>query len=148
MNCFLYQLRFNTPVHFGSSDSALSLYSTEDHFRADTLFSALCHMAAQLFGNEGVEKLLNMAARGELRLSDGMPWQGDTLYLPKPCCAVQTAREIPAEKRKALKKLAWIPAERFEEYCRALTMGTLFECESVSFGRAVENTKAAVPDGG
>ena len=53
MNCFLYRLRFNTPVHFGSSDSALSLYESEDHFRADTLFSALCHTALQLFGNDG-----------------------------------------------------------------------------------------------
>ena len=42
MNCCLYQLRFNTAVHFGGSDSALSLYSSEANFRADTLFSALC----------------------------------------------------------------------------------------------------------
>ena len=146
MNCFLYQLRFNTPVHFGSPDSALSLYSSEDHVRSDTLFSALCHTAAQLFGNKGVEKLLNMVAHGDLILSDGMPWQGDTLYLPKPFYTVQTARELPAEKRKAIKKLAWIPTDRFEEYCKALTTGTLFECENVSFGRMIESTKAKVPD--
>ena len=45
MNYFLFKLSFHTPCHFGSSDSALSLYTSEDHFCADTLFSALCHTA-------------------------------------------------------------------------------------------------------
>lgn len=40
MNYFLFKLSFHTPCHFGSSDSALSLYTSEDHFCADTLFSA------------------------------------------------------------------------------------------------------------
>ena len=147
MNCFLYQLRFNTPVHFGSPESALSLYSSEDHFRADTLFSALCHTASQLYGSDGVEKLLTLVREGKLSLSDAMPWQGETLYLPKPFYTVRTERELPAEKRKAIKKLAWIPADRFDEYCKALSTGVLFECENVSFGRMVESTKARVPDG-
>ena len=148
MNCFLYQLRFNTPVHFGSSESALSLYSSEDHFRADTLFSALCHTALQLQGGDGLEKLLTMAGEGKLLLSDAMPWQGDSFYLPKPFYAAQTARELPADKRKAIKKLAWIPVDRFEEYCRAIQSGVLFECEAVSFGNAFETTRAMVPEQG
>ena len=90
MNCFLYRLRFNTPVHFGSSDSALSLYESEDHFRADTLFSALCHTALQLYGNDGSGKLPDMAKTGRLLLSDAMPWAGDAYYLPKPCHAART----------------------------------------------------------
>ena len=39
MNYFLYKLKFTTAVHFGSSDSALGLLASEDHFCADTLFS-------------------------------------------------------------------------------------------------------------
>ena len=146
MNCYLFQLRFNTPVHFGGSDSALSLYSSEDHFRADTLFSALCHTAMQMHGEAGVERLMDMAHRGGLVLSDSMPWQGDRLYLPKPCYTAQTARELPADQRKAMKKLAWIPVAEFDDYCSAMTDGTLFETAPVTFGHVVESTKAAVPE--
>ena len=43
MNYFLFKLQFDTAVHFGGADSALSLYTSEETLRADTLFSALCH---------------------------------------------------------------------------------------------------------
>lgn len=147
MNYFLYQLQFNTAVHFGGSDSALSLYQSEDHFRADTLFSALCHTALQLEGAEGLNRLVNLAQRGELLLSDSMLWAGEQYYLPKPIFAPETAPELPGEKRKALKKLAWIPVEQFDAYCDALKTGKLFEAESVSFGKTTEITKALVPEG-
>ena len=39
MSCFLFSLRFTAPVHFGLSDAAMSLYASEETFRADTLFS-------------------------------------------------------------------------------------------------------------
>lgn len=148
MNCLLYQLRFNTPVHFGGSDSALSLYSSEDHFRADTLFSALCHTALQTGGVEDLEKLLSLAKSGSLLLSDSMPWAGDCFYLPKPFLTARTNQELPPEKRKAFKKLAWIPADRFGEYCDALRTGVFFESEAVSFGKSSEITKAMVPEQG
>lgn len=145
MNCFLYQLRFNAPVHFGGADSALSLYGSEDHFRADTLFSALCHTALQLHGNTGLERLLALTRSGKLLFSDSMPWARERFYLPKPFFTVRMTQELPAEKRKAIKKLAWIPADRFEEYCDAIRSGMFFECEAVSFGRSAEITKAMVP---
>lgn len=146
MNCLLFQLKFNTPVHFGSQDSALSLYGSEAHFRADTLFSALCHTAAQLNGEDGVQRLIGLANSGKLLLSDSMPWQGDTLYLPKPYCTAKTRREQPADQRKKLKKLAWIPVERFDEYCTALRTGELFSCDAPAFGHTDEVVKAVVPE--
>lgn len=54
MDYYLYKLKFDGAVHFGQSESALSLYATADHFRADTLFSALCHTALSLWGEDGV----------------------------------------------------------------------------------------------
>ena len=45
MNYSLIRLQFDGLAHFGTSDSALSLFTSEDHFYADTLFSALCHTA-------------------------------------------------------------------------------------------------------
>lgn len=146
MNYFLYQLEFDTAVHFGGTDSALSLYQSEDHFRADTLFSALCHTALQLDGASGLNRLLELARKGELLLSDAMPWKEEQYYLPKPIFSPDAAPELPGEKRKLLKKLAWIPAVRFEEYSRAIKTGALFDMEPVRFGSASDVTKAAVPD--
>lgn len=146
MNYFLYQLEFNTAVHFGGADSALSLYQSEDHFRADTLFSALCHTALQLDGESGLNRLLELARKGELLLSDAMPWKEEQYYLPKPIFPPDVPPELPGEKRKLLKKCSWIPAVRFEEYCQALKTGTLLDMEPVRFGSSSDVTKAAVPD--
>ena len=41
MNYSLIRLRFDGLAHFGTSDSALSLFTSEDHFYADTLFATL-----------------------------------------------------------------------------------------------------------
>ena len=54
MNYSLIRLRFDGLAHFGTSDSALSLFTSEDHFYADTLFSALCHTALSLHGIDGL----------------------------------------------------------------------------------------------
>ena len=53
MNYFLIKLEFDSCVHFGTADSAQSLSASEDHVLADTLFSALCHTALQLHGQDG-----------------------------------------------------------------------------------------------
>lgn len=148
MNYFLYQLKFNTSVHFGGSDSALSLYHSEDHFRADTLFSALCHTALQLQGEAGLNRLLETTCKGNLLFSDAMPWAGEQFFLPKPFFSPSATTEIPGEKRKALKKLAWIPVSRFDDYCSDLINGQLFDAEPVPFGFCAETTKASVPEPG
>ena len=58
MNYFLFKLRFETAVHFGPSDAALPLAASEEHVRADTLFSARCHTALSLWGEDGVQALV------------------------------------------------------------------------------------------
>ena len=68
MDYYLYKLKFDGAVHFGQSESALSLYTTADHFRADTLFSALCHTALSLWGEDGVQELVKQAEADELLL--------------------------------------------------------------------------------
>ena len=100
MNYYLYRLKFDTAVHFGPSSSAQSLYTSEDHFCADTLFSALCHTALSLYGPEGLEQLCRQAKAGKLLLSDSMPWINETLYLPKPVVSARGEQEVPAAGRK------------------------------------------------
>ena len=149
MNYFLYKLAFDTAVHFGPTDSALSLYSTEDHFLADTLFSALCHAAVSLYGPTGAELLHEQAGSGQLCLSDGMPWKGDDLYLPKPFFYAENRQEVDPKLRKAMKKLAWIPISAFGAFAESVQGGEPFDAgaHKVQFGAAEEMTKAAVQPG-
>lgn len=121
----LIRLRFDGLVHFGSSDSARSLFTSEDHFYADTLFSALCHAALSLHGEAGVQALIQQARDGTLLLSDSMPWkrtaQGIDYYLPKPCKSFVDAahrQETATSSRKALKRLNWIAVSEFLSFFR------------------------------
>lgn len=78
MNYFLFKLQFDTAVHFGGADSALSLYTSEETLRADTLFSALCHETLVQHGEEALEQLCAQVRQGKFLLSDTMPWYGET----------------------------------------------------------------------
>lgn len=146
MNYFLFKLAFDSAVHFGGADSALSLEHSEMNFRADTLFSALCHAAISLQGEEGVQELCRQVQQGELLLSDAMPWQGEDFYLPKPLAVSDSRAEVPSQMRKKIKRMAWLPVMELETYVHSLHKET-YEPEEVSFGRSYEQTKAAVPEG-
>ena len=149
MNYYLYKLSFDTAVHFGPSSSAQSLYTSEDHFCADTLFSALCHTALSLYGQDGLERLCRQAAEGQLLLSDSMPWLCGTLYLPKPMVSAKTEREIPAAKRKAVKKLRWIPVDDFPSFAASVNGGEVYDAEAAhaEFGVSTSITKAQIVPG-
>ena len=147
MNYSLFKLRFTTPVHFGPCDSALSLYTSDDHFFADTLFSALCHTALSLYGEQGVVDICQQARDGALLLSDSMPWSGNQYYLPKPMITVTQQQELPGSQRKAIKKLKWIPVEALDAFRDSLHGGVSFDPNqyTVSFGYFSEITRACIP---
>ncbi len=108
MNYSLIRLRFDGLAHFGTSDSALSLFTSEDHFYADTLFSALCHTALSLHGIDGLHSLLQQAADGSLLLSDSMPWHriahGVDYYLPSLAGLFLVSRRNTKCRRAAAKQ--------------------------------------------
>ena len=146
MNYFLFKLQFDTAVHFGGADSALSLYTSEETLRADTLFSALCHETLVQHGEEALEQLCAQVRQGKFLLSDTMPWYGETFYLPKPIAASESTEEVETTLRKKVKKLAWIPVLEFDRYARSLHEGHFTPDEQLeSFGTHYEQTKAAVP---
>ena len=120
MNYFLLKLAFDTAVHFGGSDSAVGSQSSALTLRADTIFSALCHTALEVYGEPALEELLVSADADALRISDAMPWRGDTFYLPKPIAASTSPAELSTVERKAVKKLAWIPVSKFDHYTASL----------------------------
>ena len=151
MDYYLFKLRFEGAVHFGTADSALSLQASADHFCADTLFSALCHTAGSLWGEAGIERLCRQAEAGALLLSDSMPWRvcggEDVYYLPKPCAVSQTKKEIPSALRKAMKRLAWIPVEDMDAFRDSLAGKALYCPGEEPFGEGGARTQAAVRDG-
>ena len=124
MNYFLLKLAFDTAVHFGGSDSAVGSQSSALTLRADTIFSALCHTALEVYGEPALEELLVSADADALRISDAMPWRGNSFYLPKPIAASTSPAELSTVERKAVKKLAWIPASKFDRYTASLHSGT------------------------
>ncbi len=90
MNYFLLKLAFDTAVHFGGSDSAVGSQSSALTLRADTIFSALCHTALEVYGEPALEELLVSADADALRISDAMPWRGNSFYLPKPTASLHS----------------------------------------------------------
>lgn len=150
MDYYLYKLKFDGAVHFGLSESALSLYTTADHFRADTLFSALCHTALSLWGEEGVQNLVRQAEAGELLLSDSMPWRElareDVYYLPKPCAVSEKKQEVPANLRKKMKRLSWIPVSDMGSFEQSICGNALYEPGNDAFGVVSERTSAQIEE--
>lgn len=146
MNYFLIKLKFDTAVHFGTSDSAQSLSASEDHICADTLFSALCHTALQTGGEERLNKLLDFVRAGQLLISDTMPWHDEDFYLPKPFVVSNAKKDLPAEKIKAIKKLNWIPVSSFQTFSESVKGGEVYEQSEVSFGFNTERTRAHISE--
>ncbi len=149
MNSLLFKLRFTTAVHFGEPDSALSLESSRETFCADTLFSALCHTALAMRGDEGAAQLCGWAKCGALRLSDAMLFCGDALYLPKPMARATRAAELPEADRKAMKKLQWIPVAALDAFAQSLAGGAPFEPRRYALqpGSAIERARARISEG-
>ena len=94
------KLQFSTGLHIGKG----MLTDGEPIFMADTFFSALCHEALGI--SEGIEKLVHYCKSGKLKLSDGLPYIDDTLYVPKPLTTVETKEEGNSKVKKAFKNLS------------------------------------------
>lgn len=109
MKYVAYKLWFQTGVHFGNG----MLNDTNSRFFADTLFSALCTEAVKI-GAECLEKLYQWAKSGRIILSDGFPFIGDTLYVPRPMISIESGDDIA--NRKKWKKLKYVPVEQMGEY--------------------------------
>lgn len=109
----IYKLHFKGAVHFGEG----GLITSADTLMADTLFGALCSEAA-IQGDGSLEKLVDHAEAGDLLISDGLPYIGQELYVPKPVVEVQGREEGDSKIKKALKKLRYIPSDKMDSYLR------------------------------
>ena len=111
----LYQFRFLSGVHFGSG----SLDQSEYTLCADTLFSALCQVAARI-GKEALDMLINFAEEGRLLISDAFPYINGELFLPKPILYVERSgkEEGDSSVKKAYKKMKYVPVNDLESYLK------------------------------
>lgn len=124
MNYYLYKMSFVTPVHFGTSDGARSLDSSQSSVCADTLFSGLCHMALRDGGRQAVEELADWVREGSLLLTDAFPYyemsSGTEYYVPKPFMRSEKHMDTDPADRKKMKKLTHIPISHMEEFCDSI----------------------------
>lgn len=127
MKYTIYKLSFYTGIHIGEGRLSKSGYV----FCADIFFSALCQEALKLYGESGIVKLLNWTRKEKLLLSDGMPYIGNTFYLPKPMVRIEKENQ-DASVRKQAKKLSFVSLQHYDEFLQ----GNLdFEVELKEFSR-------------
>lgn len=143
MNYKICKLNFTSAVHFGEG----GLTTSGDTLMADTIFAALCTEAADQGGNL-LDKLVDSTLDGRLLISDGLPYIGKTLYVPKPVMEVQTKEDSDVSIKKYLKKLRYIPIEKIETYLQG-NMNITEEAEKFQDGFSISDMleKVTVPEG-
>lgn len=110
MKYIVYRLSFHTGVHFGDG----MLGDSKPTFCADTLFSALCIEALKQ-DKKWLERFYEMSKEGRILFSDGFPFIGETLYIPKPLLTIEHNTEDVANRKK-WKKLSYIPLNQITEF--------------------------------
>ena len=110
MDYKVIRLAFDGGVHLGNGQ----LSDASPVLMADTLFSALCLEAISLMGDS--EKLVEMVSSGKIRISDAFPYIQNTLYLPKPFVSIKKEDEGDSKKKKAFKKLKYIPIDKMDTF--------------------------------
>lgn len=156
MNYSIYKLNFDSPVHFGQSDTALNLESASDHMLADSLFSALCHEILSQKGIEALNDLVDKVENNEIVISDTFPWKEDedgkvSYFLPKPILQGNRNRKkeidnSDSKDRKVLKNIKWIPVNEFDKFVNSLNEGIVFKPSDNNFGDEVQFVKVKIPE--
>lgn len=116
---YMFKLKFQTPVHFGADVPGLGLEKSMMTCHADTFFSGLCQEALGLYGQEGLERVVAAAVRGELLVSDLLPYAGEDLYIPRPVVALE-AQGVDPSLKKRLKRITHISVGELGSYLRFL----------------------------
>ena len=143
MRYVIYPLHFTTAVRFGAPGRGGRLDEACMEYTADILFGALCAELAAAGEEESLVRLAEEVERGDLRLSDLLPWQSRksdgamALFLPRPVLRIERKEREQREDyrttcanatlRKKQKKLKYIRASRMKDYIRAMRSGTHFE---------------------
>ena len=137
----IYKLHFLTPVRFGQSTNG----EISASFLSDTLFSAM-FLALQETGE--ADALLEAVQMDRLRFSDGLPYDKNDLYLPRPIglYPAQTHFETDPAQRKLLKRITHLPMKRMPEWLKGtLALSDVSSDFGETFLSARVNRQSAVP---
>ena len=142
MKRIIYKLKFETGVHFGNG----SLSDSGSTFQADTLFSALCIEAVKIGGEEKINRFVDAAKAGKIKLSDSFPYIGETLFIPKPFMPLETDKnkKSDSKEKKAYKKLKYLPINQIDNYLKGKLDVINVNKEVGKFGVNEERNVAAV----
>lgn len=140
MKRWIYKLTFSSGVHFG----VRNLTETESFFCADTLFSALCLEALEE-GEDVLASLYSKVKSGDILFSDGMPYIGSCLYVPKPFISLKRERRDSDSKgKKTMKRLKFLPARSIDDFFNDTLDVEQTAADLKKLGIAEERTCAAV----
>lgn len=128
----IFKLKFETPVHFGSEKVGTSLEKTNIICHSDTLFSAMCQEILKLYNKTVLSDFVDMVEDGELLFSSLLPYNENSLFLPKPCLLLERAynkedTDSSSIKKKKMKKLEYISINDFQKYINYLKTGNNFD---------------------
>lgn len=128
----IFKLKFETPIHFGSEKVGTSLEKTNIICHSDTLFSAMCQEILKLYDETVLSDFVDMVEDGELLFSSLLPYNENSLFLPKPCLLLERAynkedTDSTSIKKKKMKKLEYISINDFQKYINHLKTGDNFD---------------------
>ena len=115
MEYAIYKMKFLTGLHIGNT----LLEDSEMTIHADTLFSALCHQALLMGGEEKLREFYEMANEGDILISDLMPYDKENYYIPKPMVNRDFSDrddDGSSEKKKQDKKMKFVPISEINKY--------------------------------
>lgn len=145
----IFKLKYETPVHFGSDKVGTSLENTQIICHSDTLFSAMCQEILKIYDEIKLLDFVDMVDDGELLFSSLLPYNGNNLFLPKPCLLVD--REFAKDdtssssiKKKKMKKLEYISINDFQKYIDYLKTGNDFDYDEDLYKICESETTAKV----
>ncbi len=152
MKYYIYQLQFDSPVHFGQTELGGGLEQITLDYPSDTLFSAVCCEIARQGNEPFLQQFYEKAATGRILLSDLYPYVIDRdskdeccFYVPKPVMPLYEEKNdgiqavsygeacTNSKYKKAMKKMAYVRASRLSAYIEAAQKRTAFQ-DSVKFG--------------
>lgn len=119
MSLKIARFHFNTPVHFG--EAGIGIESTEEIVHSDTLFSALCHSWAVLYGKADLDDLLiSFERKSPFLISSCFVYNNNTYFLPKPHTPPPGFENVDIREKhgKDIKGLNYLPREIFGLWAR------------------------------
>ena len=133
MNTYLAKLEFQAPLAAGH-DGPRS--EREPLVRSDSLFGAICHTWAQLYGRESLEELLgSFDSAPPLLVSSLFAYSPAAYYLPKPLG--RPLHEPEPHWASRLRRVAWLPVEHFHAWVHggAVSWAKLLAAEPVGYAQ-------------